>query len=82
MMDFSKSSRKDFHGELAYWLIGFGELTHMQGLGKRVPVSSFRQQRRNGRGKRAISLNPSDTLAAVHMVSISCKQVSAMLPLQ
>ncbi|KAK9865144.1 hypothetical protein WJX84_006152 [Apatococcus fuscideae] len=46
------------------WLL----LVTTKGLGKRVPVSGFRQQRRAGRGKRAISLNPDDTLAAVHMV--------------
>ena len=39
-----------------------------QGLGKRTPVAAFRMQRRVGKGRKALKLNPGDRLAAAEVV--------------
>ena len=44
-------------------------LVTAQGLGKRVPVKSFKLQKRGGMGAIAIKCNPGDKLVALHVVS-------------
>ena len=53
-------------------------LVTAQGLGKRVPVGSFRLQKRGGMGSIAIKCNPGDKLVALHVVSCMTCQCSEM----
>lgn len=43
----------------------------VQGMGKRVPLDSFRIQNRGGMGLKSIKLNEGDLLAAIEVVRLS-----------